>query len=209
MRFKFLSFFLSLCFLSSLQAETKVLAFSGSLRNDSFNKKLINEAAEIAKGLGAEVTVIDLKEFPMPIYDSDLEQSEGMPESVRKFRSHLLESQVIIIATPEYNGSLSGALKNAIDWASRDEKGNGSRDAFKNKTFLVMSASIGGGGQAVLNHLTQILERLGAKVSPRQVSITNATNAFNSDGKLINNTYKLALKQEIEQSIKPSANPVR
>src|SRR5258708_928066 len=91
--------------------EIKVLAFSGSTRRDSYNQKLVEEAAKVAEGLGAKVTVIHLKDFPLPFYDADLEESEGMPEKARELRKLMIESDAIIIASPEYNRSVSGVLK--------------------------------------------------------------------------------------------------
>lgn len=82
-----------------LAAETKILAFAGSTRKDSCNKKLINNAAEIARKLGATVTVIDLKDYPIPFYDADLEKDQGMPENAKKIRNMMLESKGVIIAS--------------------------------------------------------------------------------------------------------------
>src|SRR5689334_4690376 len=94
-------------------AELKVLAFAGSTRADSYNKKLVREAAEKAREMGALVTVIDLKDYPMPLYDADLESKNGMPENVKKLRQIMMAHDAMIIASPEYNASMSAVLKNA------------------------------------------------------------------------------------------------
>src|SRR5689334_4293777 len=118
--FKLISIFSLLFFTQMACAEVKVTAFAGSLRNDSFNKKMVKEAARMAEEMGAEVTFIDLKDYPMPFFDEDLERVEGMPESAKSFRRQLLSSDVILIASPDYNHSISGVLKNALDWLSRN-----------------------------------------------------------------------------------------
>src|SRR4028119_1430947 len=97
----------------------KILAFSGSTRTGSLNKQLVKIAANAARNAGAEVTYIDLRDFPLPLYDEDLEAAEGMPENARKLKQIMLEHQGLLIASPEYNSSLSGVLKNMIDWVSR------------------------------------------------------------------------------------------
>lgn len=187
-------------FLSALPlaAEFKVVAIAGSLRNESYNKKLVTQAAQIAKNLGASVSIIDLKNFPMPFYDGDLEESKGMPEAARRFRRLLIQSDAVIISTPEYNGSISGVLKNAIDWATRTEEGKPSPQAFKGKKFAIMSASPGQlGGEKALNHLRTILERLGGEVIEKQVSIGAVHVYFENDGK----PDFPALKEEIKELV--------
>src|ERR1700722_9272224 len=120
---------------AALNAEINVLAFAGSTRVNSSNKKLIKEAASLAGQMGAQVTLIDLRDFPMPFYDGDLEENEGMPENAQEFRRLINQSQVILIASPNYNGSFSGVLKNALDWASRSEEGGDAQDVFRGKKF--------------------------------------------------------------------------
>ncbi|HEX4779806.1 MAG TPA: NAD(P)H-dependent oxidoreductase, partial [Usitatibacter sp.] len=97
----------------------RVLVFAGSSRTDSFNKKLARIAERHAREAGGEVTYIDLREFPMPIYDGDLEAEHGVPESGRRLRRLFLEHDALIIASPENNSSVSSLLKNTIDWVSR------------------------------------------------------------------------------------------
>ncbi len=99
----------------------KVLAFAGSSRQESFNKKLVRIAAAGAEGAGARVTVIDLADYPMSLFNQDLEAGEGMPEAARAFKQLLIEHDGFLIASPEYNGAFSPLLKNALDWASRAE----------------------------------------------------------------------------------------
>lgn len=197
--FKWLLLF-SLACVGNLAAETKVVVFSGSTREDSTNRKLANEAADIAKQLGASITIVDLREYPMPFYDADIETKKGMPESAKRLRNLMKESNAIIIATPEYNGSISAVLKNALDWASRNEEGQPSRDAFKGKRFAIMSASpSGGGGSRALSHLRTIIQNVGGDVVDSQVSVADSYNAFTTDGSIKNPQTKEKLKQEIQQ----------
>src|SRR3954470_7217353 len=101
----------------------RILAFAGSLRRDSFNKKLLPIAARAAQGAGAEVTLIDLKDFPLPLFDQDLEVEQGMPESGKKLKQLFIDHDGLLIASPEYNSSLTAVLKNALDWVSRPAPG--------------------------------------------------------------------------------------
>ena len=188
--------------IAPLSAEMKVLAFAGSTRTDSYNKKLINDAADIARKLGAKVTVIDLKDYSMPFYDGDLEKKEGLPKNAKKLRDLMIKSDAIMIASPEYNSSLSAVLKNALDWTSRGEKGGYSPDTFKDKRFAIMSASPGpGGGKRGLVHLRSIIEAVGGSVIETQVTIPNAHQYFAEKERPENPQ----LKPEIEQllQVKP------
>ena len=97
----------------------KILAFAGSTRKDSFNKKLVKITGEAARLAGAQVTYLDLRDLPMPLYDGDLEAEQGIPQNARKLKALMLSHDGLLISAPEYNSSISGVLKNAIDWASR------------------------------------------------------------------------------------------
>ena len=99
----------------------KLLAFAGSSREESFNKKLVRIAAAGARQAGAEVTLVDLGDFPMPIFNQDLESARGMPEKAGEFKELMVAHDGFLVASPEYNSSYSPLLKNAIDWASRSE----------------------------------------------------------------------------------------
>src|SRR5579863_248360 len=161
----------------------KILAFAGSTRTESFNKKLVRIAATGATEAGADVTVVDLRDFPMPLYDGDLEQKEGLPPNARKLKDLMLAHQGFLISSPEYNSSVSAVLKNAIDWASRQSEGEPSLACFKGKVAGIMSASPGGlGGLRGLVHVRAILGNIGMLVLPDQVAISKAHEAFNADG---------------------------
>lgn len=194
-----------LSFSTLLTAETKMLAFAGSTREDSSNKKLVAEAVRIASQLGIQATLIDLKDFPIPFYDADREK-KGMPKNAIRLRKLLIESDVIVISSPEYNSSVSAVLKNAIDWASRNEKGGSSRDAFKGKKVILMGASPGKGGAARgLKHLQAIIEDIGGQgtVVSKQITLADSYNAFDSEGKLMDaekeNEIRLLLQEVLTQ----------
>ena len=168
-----------------MAVKPKILAFAGSTRTDSFNKKLVKIAADGAKNTGADVTVIDLRDFAMPLYDGDLEQKDGLPQNARKLKDLMLSHQGFLISSPEYNSSISGVLKNTIDWTSRQSEGEESLACFKGKVAGIMSASPGGlGGLRGLVHVRAILENIGVLVIPDQIAISKAHEAFNTDGTL-------------------------
>ena len=96
----------------------RILAFAGSLRGESFNKKLVPIAARAARDAGAEVTPIDLRDFPLPLFDQDLEAGQGMPEDGTRLKKLFTEHDGLLVASPEYNSSVTAALKNVIDWVS-------------------------------------------------------------------------------------------
>ncbi len=163
----------------------KLIAIAGSLRKGSFNKKLIKIAAAGARKAGAEVTIIDLADYRLPLYDGDLEAEEGIPEKAQELKKLFIEHDGFLISSPEYNSSISGTFKNMIDWVSRPEKGEPNVVAFKGKAAAIMSASPGGlGGLRGLVHLRAILGNIGVLVLPDQVTVSNAHEAFNEDGQL-------------------------
>jgi NAD(P)H-dependent FMN reductase len=163
-----------------------ILAFGGSLRRDSFNQKIAALAAEGAREAGAEVTVIELRDFPLPLFDQDLESASGMPVEAKKLKELFLKANGLIIASPEYNSSVTAALKNAIDWVSRAESDDEPPiAALAGKTAVILSASPGGfGGLRGLVHLRSILGNLGITVLPDQVAIPSAHEVIKADGTL-------------------------
>jgi len=146
----------------------------------------LRRIAEAARAAGANVTVVDLREFALPLYDQDLEDASGLPEEAKKFKTLLRESDGFLIASPEYNSSITGALKNAIDWASRSESDDEPPlAAFRDKVAALGSASPGAlGGLRGLVHLRAILGNIGVIVLPDQVCISTAHEAFDEAGKL-------------------------
>ncbi len=181
-------------------SEMKLLAFAGSTREDSLNKKLLNVAVKDARLAGAKVTVIDLRDYPIPFYDGDLEAKSGLPENARKIKKLMIENDGFLIASPEYNGSYSAVLKNLIDWMSRPVEGEQALIALKGKKAALLAASPGGGGGAgSLKHLRQLLTRLKVDVFVEQITIPHATEAFNSQGELTDVKKRLEVKQFIQK----------
>jgi chromate reductase len=99
----------------------KILAFAGSTRSASYNKQLVRFAADAARAAGAEVTLLDLRDYPLPLFDGDLEDKEGLPENAKKLKAIFREHDALLISSPEYNSSITAVLKNTIDWVSRTE----------------------------------------------------------------------------------------
>jgi NAD(P)H-dependent FMN reductase len=163
----------------------KILAFAGSTRTDSFNKKLVKIAAKGAVAAGAEVTLIDLRDFPLPLYDADLEEKEGIPGSGMKLKELFLKHQGLLISAPEYNSGITAVLKNAIDWVSRSSPGEAPLACFTGKAASLMSASPGGlGGLRGLVQVRAILGNIGVLVLPDQVAVPRAHEALAPDGSL-------------------------
>lgn len=173
----------------------KILAFAGSLRKDSFNKKLIRIAVKGAEEAGADVKLIELNDYPLPLYNEEIEKTEGLPEAALKLKKLMQESDGFMIATPEYNSSLPAVLKNAIDWASRkatpDEP---NLSCFVDKAAILLSASPGNlGGLRCLSHLRSILENISTLVLPEQKAIPQAADAFDEKGNLKNDKQQQAV----------------
>ena len=164
----------------------RILAFGGSLRRDSLNQQIAAIAAEGARDTGAEVTLISLRDFPMPVFDQDLESAHGMPAEAKRLKELFLAADGLIIASPEYNSSVTAALKNVIDWVSRAESDDEpSITALAGKTAVILSASPGGfGGMRGLVHLRAILGNIGITVLPDQIAIPSAHEVIMPDGTL-------------------------
>jgi len=165
------------------QSQVRILAFAGSTRIKSYNKKLAAVAARGAEDAGAEVTLIDLRDYPLPLFDEDLEAAEGLPENAKKLRALFLSHNALLIANPEYNGSLSAVLKNTIDWLSRRQGDEAPLICFKDKVALLLAASPGGlGGLRALRHLQTVLMGIKVIVLPEQKAIPNAHKVFDEEG---------------------------
>jgi len=163
-----------------------ILAFAGSTREGSFNKKILTVAVDAAKAAGVQVTVIDLKDYPLPLYDGDLESEKGLPENAKKLKKLFLEHEGLLLACPEYNSSISGVLKNTIDWLSRKETDDEENlIVFKKKVAALISASPSAlGGLRGLVHVRTILGNIGVLVIPEQKTIPKADKAIDENGQL-------------------------
>ena len=142
------------------------IAIAGSLRKESLHKRLLHEVAAIATQINITITIIHLNDYPLPLFNEDIEQTEN--PTITNLRQLISISDGLIIASPEYNGSISAVLKNTIDWLSRD------RTFFKNKKIAIMSCSPSPhGGTTGLSHLRDILTHTKANVIKTQISIPN------------------------------------
>jgi chromate reductase len=163
-----------------------ILAFAGSARKESLNKKLLKVIAAGAEDAGAKVTLVDLAEFEMPLFDQDLETEKGMPDKAGEFKRLMIEHDGFLIASPEYNSAFSPLLKNTLDWASRAESDDEpSLVAFQGKAAGIVATSPGGlGGIRGLVHLRMLLGNLGVIVMPEQQAVPNGFHAFNDEGSM-------------------------
>jgi len=159
-----------------------IVAFAGSTRRDSYNRRLLDAAT---RGREAAVTVLDLSKFELPLYNGDLETSEGMPAAALELKRIFSEHAGMLIACPEYNGSITPLLKNTLDWVSRPSPDLPDLEPYKGKTAALLSASPGGfGGMRGLVHVRAILSGIGVLVLPDQLAVPRAHEAFSEDGSL-------------------------
>ncbi|QWW71329.1 NADPH-dependent FMN reductase [Rhizobium sp. WYJ-E13] len=166
-------------------ALARVLAFSGSTRAGSWNSVLLGIAAEALRSQGVDVREINLRDYPFPIYDGDLESKDGVPSQVLSLRRIIKEHDGLLFACPEYNGSVTPLLKNTLDWCSRPGDGMAPLEPFRLKPSLIVGTSIGPfGGIRAIGHLRAILSKMGATVFPEDLAIPNAQRAF-ANGELV------------------------
>lgn len=172
----------------------RILALSGSIREKSFNSRLLEIAVTGAKSAGAEVTVVNLRDYDMPLFNQDLEYQEGAPDAVVQLKNLMIQHQGLLIASPEYNGFPSPLLKNMLDWMSRQQNEHEPpMFAYNGKIAAVMSASPGaGGGTRGLTILRVLLQNLGVMALPGQVTLGRAGKAFREDGRLRDDHLQLA-----------------
>jgi len=158
----------------------RILAFSGSARRESLNKKLLAAVVELTRAAGAEVTVVDFKDLPIPLYEGDLEDADGIPANAQKLIDLITQHGGLVIASPEYNSQMTPLLKNVIDWCTRADE-----NPFKGKVAAVVSASPGMfGGIRSMTLARQLLVHLGCHIVPAQCVLPQADKAFDEQGAL-------------------------
>jgi chromate reductase, NAD(P)H dehydrogenase (quinone) len=173
--------------------QLKVLVFGASLRADSLNAKLAALAARLAEKSGAAVDQASMRDFDVPSYDGDVEAGQGIPAGAQELRRRLVESDAFIVASPEYNGSMPGMLKNVIDWASRYRP-----QPFDGKHGLLLSASPSMmGGNRGLWALRMPLEHLGARIYPDMFSLPQAHKAL-VDGDLVDAALRARFDKHLQ-----------
>ena len=180
----------------------KLIFLAGSARKDSLNKKLAKAAAQKAEELGAQITYIDLADYPMPIYCEDLEAEQGLPENAKKLKALFAEHDGFLISSPEYNSTFSPLLKNTFDWMSRpSEKGEAPHPATKGKTVALMAATPGAlGGIRVMVPLRLWFSNIGSHVIPTQFCLGKAHESFDGEDNYTGNNplFEATLKEFIE-----------
>ncbi|MBQ4875049.1 MAG: NAD(P)H-dependent oxidoreductase [Rickettsiaceae bacterium H1] len=182
---------------------SKLITISGSIRKDSLNEKLAITAAKYAKAKGIDAQYVNLRDYPLPIYNGDLDRPNDKPENVTELKKIFIKSSKIIISSPEHNVSVSPLLKNTIDWISRSDEGElpFAYSAFRSKAVGLLSASPSNfAGIRGLNHLKDILSALFAIIVPEQLCVAKAQEAFDKNGELVNKNHKKIL-QEIISSV--------
>lgn len=181
-----------------MEGAMKVLVFAGSTRADSMNKKLARAAAEALRARGFEVTLADLHNYRMPLYDGDVEASTGLPANAQAFKELMRSADAFAIASPEYNGSFPAVVKNTIDWISRPQGSEPPLAALRGKKALLLSTSPGpGAGRRGLRHLRELLEMIGVSVIGPQVSVPSYGEAFGPGGELTRVDDRNALHKAI------------
>jgi NAD(P)H-dependent FMN reductase len=161
----------------------KILAFAGSLRKHSFNRRVLRAAVAGAEKAGAEVTFVDLRDYPMPVYNQDDQEAFGFDGNALKFQRLIYEHEGLLIASPEHNGSFPAALKNVIEWASRRNDSYEGGRVFPGKVAAVMTASPNTfGGVRALVHLRGVLTCVGVHVLPVEVAVPFVGDKFDGDG---------------------------
>ncbi|TRW48679.1 NAD(P)H-dependent oxidoreductase [Aliidiomarina halalkaliphila] len=163
----------------------KLLVFAGSLRKASLNRKLAKHIARAAEAEGCEVIYLDLNDYPLPVYNGDIED-QGMPENVHRLQELMRNADGFLISTPEYNGAVPAVVKNTLDWMSRKQKnGDSGGQLFQAKVAGICSASPGAlGGLRALLLLRDQLAKLGMWVAPTQFALSKASEQFHDDDSL-------------------------
>ena len=183
--------------------QQQLLVFAGSTRQQSFNRRLAQATAAIARDAGAQVTLLELSQFDIPLYNADLE-TEGTPADVIRLKKILWQHPAWIICSPEYNGSYTALLKNTIDWASSPVKGHpewqdGTR-AFRGKVVGMLSASPGAlGGLRSQSHLAPLLINLECWLAPRAFALGGVGTAFDDSGALVQTTHRDRVRAVVDQ----------
>jgi NAD(P)H-dependent FMN reductase len=189
-----------------MSGEIKLLAFAGSTRAESHNKKLLRLVAKAAGAAGASVTMLELADLALPLYDGDLEQAGGIPEGGLRLKAAIAAHDGLLIASPEYNGGLSAVLKNALDWASRRDGDEPALASYKGKVAAIVGASPGRlGGARGLIALRQVLTSCGVLVIPTQFALAEAQKAFDDVGRLIDAAHQATVDNVAKSLVETAA----
>jgi len=186
----------------------KILAFAGSTRSGSINQRLLDVAVEMCQASGAEVTSLKLSDYPLPIFDQDVE-AKGSPAGLVELRQQFLDHDALLIASPEYNSSITPLLKNTIDWVSRSTDDLPPLAAYQNKVAGLIAAAPGAlGGLRGLVHVRAILQNINVMVVPQQFALSKAFEAFNNDVSLNDEKQNQFLKSVCESLVQTASKLV-
>lgn len=174
----------------------KILVFAGSIRSGAFSGRTADVAQKVLAMQGADVTRISLADYPMPIFDEEIEKESGIPENVIKLARLLGAHDGLLVVTPEYNGSVSPLLKNAIDWVSIVRHDNGQQlKPMAGKAVALCSSSKGHfAGVRAINHLRAILLRCHMDIVTPECSVPNGASAFDTDGDFVDQKLRHAME---------------
>jgi NAD(P)H-dependent FMN reductase len=162
-------------------SQPAILAIAGSTRTESFNRKLLALAVRSGRIAGLDIDHVELADYPIPIFNEDLEAQHGQDPNATLLRHKLETSDGLMLACPEYNGSLTPLLKNVIDWVSRTEGGGAGVEVYRGKTALLIGASPGRlGATRAMKHLDAVLDGVGVHVMPKHFSVPHAAGAFDA-----------------------------
>lgn len=165
---------------NSTPTTPRILAFAGSARRESLNRKLLAVAVDATRAAGGDVTLLDLNEYALPLYHGDEEDARGLLPAAVKLIDLVNAHAGLLIASPEYNSFMTPLLKNTIDWISRADE-----NPFTGKVAAVVSASPGAlGGARSMMHVRHLLLHLGCHVVPAQCILPHAAAAFDAAGAL-------------------------
>ncbi|MET3794363.1 NADPH-dependent FMN reductase [Aquamicrobium terrae] len=190
-----------------MPATPRILVFAGSVRSGAFSGKTADAAQKALALQGAEVTRISLLDYPLPIYDQDLEKEEGIPESAMKLARLFASHDGVLIATPEYNGSVPPLLKNTIDWLSRVRRdGDKELKPLTGKVVAICSSSEGQfAGIRAINHLRAILQRCQMEVTMPECSVPRGGEAFDDKGDFRDERLQQTMERVASALIEQSA----
>ena len=181
-----------------MSAPPRILAFAGSARRESLNRKFLAVAVAATREAGAEVTLLAPDDFALPLYHGDLEDEAGLPANAQKLIDLIGRHDALLIASPEYNSMITPLLKNTLDWCSRADA-----NPFAGKVAAVISASPGGyGGVRSLQLAQQLLLKLGCHLVPMQTSLPHADKAFGADGQLIEPRSQKAVRALVVELVR-------
>lgn len=176
----------------------KLLIIPGSTRKEAFSKQFAAAVAKTSAGEGVEMTVVDLADYRMPLYDGDLEEADGLPDEAVAFREVVKQHDAVVFVSPEYNASIPAVLKNAIDWLSRPYKNDPDVAVWAGKVAGLLASSPGGlGGMRGLVHLRQILMNVGMQVVSEQFALGAAHEAFDDEGSLKSDRHRAAVDKVV------------